>query len=67
MWRVPSLKGLDEILTLVKLGLPAELRRSLASTNIIESMNSVVRQTCRNVKAVARRQNGPAMDRSRDA
>ena len=44
------LEGLDEILTLVKLGLPADLRRSLASTNIIESMNSVVRQTCRNVK-----------------
>ena len=44
------LEGLDEILTLVRLGLPAELRRSLASTNITESMNSVIRQTCRNVK-----------------
>ena len=30
--------------------LPPELRRSLASTNIIESMNSVIRQVCRNVK-----------------
>ncbi|MGA1677816.1 MAG: IS256 family transposase, partial [Pseudomonadales bacterium] len=27
-----------------------ELRRSLASTNIIESMNAVIRQVCRNVK-----------------
>jgi len=39
----------DRTLT-VRLGLPAELRRSLASTNIIESMNSVIRQVCRNVK-----------------
>ena len=27
-----------------------DLRRSLASTNIIESMNAVIRQVCRNVK-----------------
>lgn len=44
------LEGLDEILTVVRLGLPLKLRRSLASTNIIESMNSVIRQVCRNVK-----------------
>ena len=44
------LEALDEILTVVRLGLPLELRRSLASTNIIESMNSVIRQVCRNVK-----------------
>jgi transposase-like protein len=44
------LEGLDEILTVVRLGLPPELRRSLASTNIIDSMNSVIRQVCRNVK-----------------
>ncbi|WP_136656239.1 IS256 family transposase, partial [Nitratireductor sp. XY-223] len=44
------LEGLDEILTVTRLGLPLELRRSLASTNIIESMNSVIRQVCRNVK-----------------
>ena len=36
------LEGIDEILTVVRLGLPLELRRSLASTNIIESMNSVI-------------------------
>ncbi len=44
------LEGLDEVLTVSRLGLPSELRRSLASTNIIESMNSKVRQVCRNVK-----------------
>ena len=30
------LEGLDEILTVTRLGLPAELRRSLACTNIID-------------------------------
>ena len=44
------LEGLDEMLTVIRLGLPVELRRSLANTNIIESMNSVIRQVCRNVK-----------------
>ncbi len=44
------LEGLDEILTVVRRGLPLELRRSLASTNIIEPMSSVIRQVCRNVK-----------------
>jgi hypothetical protein len=32
------LEGLDEILTVVRLGLPKELRRSLACTNIIENI-----------------------------
>ena len=44
------LEGMDEILTVVRLGLPLELRRSLACTNIIENMNGTVRQVCRNVK-----------------
>jgi len=44
------LEGLDEILTVTRLGLPVELRRSLACTNIIENMNGTVRQVCRNVK-----------------
>ena len=44
------LEGLDEILTVIRLGLPPELRRSLACTNMIESVYSVVRQVCRNVK-----------------
>jgi len=44
------LEGIDEILTVTRLGLPADLRRSLACTNIIENMNGTIRQVCRNVK-----------------
>ena len=44
------LEGLDEILTVTRLGLPAELRRSLACTNIIENMMGTVRRISRNVK-----------------
>ena len=44
------LEGLDEILTVTRLGLPAELRRSLACTNIIENMMSTIRRITRNVK-----------------
>jgi putative transposase len=44
------LEGLGEILTVIRLGLPAELRRSLACTNIIENMMGTVRRVCRNVK-----------------
>jgi hypothetical protein len=41
---------LDEILTVIRLGLPSELRRSLACTNIIENMMGTVRRVSRNVK-----------------
>ena len=44
------LEGFDEILTVSRLGLPAELRRSLACTNIIENMMGTVRRVTRNVK-----------------
>ena len=44
------LEGIDEILTITRLGLPKELRRSLACTNIIENVMSTVRRVCRNVK-----------------
>ena len=44
------LEGLDEILTVSRLALPAELRRSLACTNIIENMMGTVRRVTRNVK-----------------
>ena len=44
------LEGLDEILTVNRLGLPAQLRRSLACTNSIENMMGTVRRVCRNVK-----------------
>lgn len=44
------LEGLDEILTVTRLGLPPELRRSLACTNIIENMMGTIRRVSRNVK-----------------
>jgi transposase-like protein len=43
-------EGLDEMLTVIRLGLPNQLRRALACTNAIESLMSVIRQVCRNVK-----------------
>ncbi len=45
------LEGLDEMLTVTRLGLPPELRRSLACTNIIENVMGTVRRVCRNVKS----------------
>jgi putative transposase len=44
------LEGLDEMLTVTRLGLPKELRRSLACTNIIENVMGTVRRVCKNVK-----------------
>jgi putative transposase len=44
------LEGLDEMLTVNRLGLPPELRRALACTNSIENMMGTVRRVCRNVK-----------------
>jgi len=44
------LEGIDDILTVTRLGLPEELRRSLATTNIIENMNGTIRRVTRNVK-----------------
>lgn len=44
------LEGLDDILTVTRLGLPEELRRSLACTNIIENMMGTIRRVTRNVK-----------------
>lgn len=44
------LEGLDEMLTVNRLGLPVHLRRSLACTNSIENMMGTVRRVCRNVK-----------------
>ena len=38
------------MLTVIRLGLPDELRRSLGCTNAIESLIAVLRQVCRNVK-----------------
>jgi hypothetical protein len=44
------LEGLDEMLTVNRLGLPVKLKRSLACTNSIENMMGTVRRVCRNVK-----------------
>jgi len=44
------LEGLDEILTVSRLRLPPDLRRSLACTNIVENVMGTVRRVCRNVK-----------------
>jgi len=43
-------EGLDETLTVLRLGLPATLCRSFATTNAIENMNGTLRRICRNVK-----------------
>jgi putative transposase len=43
-------EGLEETLTLTRLGVTGALRRTLSSTNPIESMLSTVRHTQRNVK-----------------
>jgi putative transposase len=44
------LEGIDELLTVTRLCLPKQLRRSLACTNIIENLMSTVRRVCQNVK-----------------
>jgi transposase-like protein len=44
------LEGIEEIPTVTRLGLPKELRRSLACTNIVENLMGTVRRVCRNVK-----------------
>ena len=44
------LEGLDEILTVIRLGLPPKLRRSLACTNAIENALGTVRMVQHNVK-----------------
>ncbi|MGH2759979.1 MAG: transposase [Actinomycetota bacterium] len=43
-------EGLAETLTVNRLGLPDSLRRSLRSTNAVESMISITREVTRNVK-----------------
>ena len=61
------LEGLEEILTVIRLGLPHELRRSLACTNIVENALGTVRQVTRNVKRWETRRDGAQMDRRRPA
>ena len=43
-------EGLEETLTVLKLGLPPSLAKSLATTNAIENLMGTIRKTTRNVK-----------------
>ena len=43
-------EGLEETLTVLRLGLPPTLRRTFATTNAIENMNGSLRRIARNVK-----------------
>jgi transposase-like protein len=43
-------EGLEETLTVHRLHVPPQLRRTLASTNVIESAFSIVEKVCANVK-----------------
>jgi transposase-like protein len=43
-------EGMEETLTVQRLHLPMQLRKTMASTNVIESAFSIVEQVCRNVK-----------------
>jgi putative transposase len=43
-------EGLDETLTVLRLGLPSTLCRTFATTNAIENMNGTLRRVLRNVK-----------------
>ena len=43
-------EGMEETLTVHRLHIPTQLRKTLASTNVIESAFSIVEQVCKNVK-----------------
>jgi hypothetical protein len=43
-------EGMEETLTVHRLHIPMQLRKTLASTNVIESAFSIVERDCRNVK-----------------
>lgn len=43
-------EGMEETLTVHRLHIPLQLRKTLASTNVIESAFSIVEQVCKNVK-----------------
>lgn len=67
-----SLKeGLDETLTVIKLGLPDALRRFFSTTNAIENLMGSIRKTTRNVKRwrsdqMARRWAAAGIEQARD-
>jgi putative transposase len=43
-------EGMEETLTVHRLHLPGQLRKTMASTNVIESAFSIVEKVCKNVK-----------------
>jgi hypothetical protein len=43
-------EGLEATLTVQRLHIPLQLRKTLASTNVIESAFSIVERVCANVK-----------------
>jgi putative transposase len=43
-------EGMEETLTVHRLHLPMQLRKTMASTNVIESAFSIVERVCKNVK-----------------
>jgi transposase-like protein len=43
-------EGMEETLTIHRLHLPTQLRKTMASTNVIESAFSIVEKVCKNVK-----------------
>jgi transposase-like protein len=43
-------EGMEETLTVHRLHLPTQLRKTMASTNVIESAFSIVEKVCKNVK-----------------
>jgi hypothetical protein len=53
-------EGMEETLTVHRLHGPTQLRKTLASTNVLESAFSIVEQACKNVK---RRHGGDQRER----
>ena len=60
-------EGLEDTLTLMRLGIGGQLAKTLCSTNPCESMIEIVRHTQRNVKRWQRRRHAQALDCRRDA
>jgi hypothetical protein len=58
-------EGLQETLTVLRLGVPPTLARTLRSTNPIESMICICRNHCTKRQTPARRPDGPALVRGR--
>jgi putative transposase len=59
-------EGLAETLTVIRLGVPPTLARTLRSTNSIESMIAICRDHAANARALAGRPDGAALGRGRD-